>query len=141
MNFWDSSALLPLFIQEETTRTILELKAGSREIVIWTLTPVEVVSAVSRSLRLGRLSAEDAEKAISYWQGFLSELYLVKNIEGVKWKAMRLLRLHSLRAADACQLGAALLACEDNTRGQTFFTLDAKLAQAASKEGFRVLPV
>lgn len=43
-------------------------------------------------------------------------------------------------AADALQLGAALVATYDQPLGSAFVTLDAKLADAARREGFRVLP-
>ena len=53
---------------------------------------------------------------------------------------MRLLGLHHLRAADALQLGAALVAAYDQPLGSALVTLDARFADAARREGFRVLP-
>ena len=53
--------------------------------------------------------------------------------------AVRLLRVHSLRAADALQLGAALAAAEDQPASLRLVTLDGQLAQAAQREGFTVV--
>ena len=51
----------------------------------------------------------------------------------VKQIAERILRLHQLRAQDAQQLAACILANEDHPID--FVTLDARLALAAHKEG------
>ena len=55
-------------------------------------------------------------------------------------RAARLLAVHPLRAADALQLAAALLWCEEQPHGEGFVSLDARLREAAGKEGFAVLP-
>jgi predicted nucleic acid-binding protein len=59
--------------------------------------------------------------------------------EGVRERAERLLGIHLLSAANALQLAAALVSVEEKTRGFRFVTLDEKLAEAASKEGFSVI--
>jgi predicted nucleic acid-binding protein len=52
---------------------------------------------------------------------------------------MRLLRLHSLRAADALQLAAAIVLSEHDPATLPFVTLDDQLARAAELEGFSLL--
>jgi hypothetical protein len=59
-------------------------------------------------------------------------------VDTVKSLATRLLRLHSLRAFDALQLGAAVHWAEGHPQGRTLHTLDARLAPAARREGFLV---
>jgi len=54
-------------------------------------------------------------------------------------QAIRLLRLHPLRAADAQQLAAALVLSDFEPRTLPFVTLDGQLAAAARREGFEVL--
>jgi hypothetical protein len=49
------------------------------------------------------------------------------------------LLVHDLRAADALQLAAAIEAAEGRPRGLGFVTLDLRLADAARREGFRVI--
>jgi hypothetical protein len=48
--------------------------------------------------------------------------------------------VHPLSAADALQIGAALLTAGDRPETLEFVTLDRVLARAAQLEGFRVLP-
>ena len=140
MKFWDSSALLPLIIQEKNSESILDLHSKSEAILIWTLTPVEIVSALSRLERMGDLSEKSFNQALEAWNVLKEGLYVVREIEEVKQRAIRLLRTHPLKAADSMQLAAALIAFADHPQGKGFVTLDTQLAKAASKEGFEVLP-
>jgi hypothetical protein len=60
-------------------------------------------------------------------------------LEPLRRLAQRLVRVHPLRAADAFQLAAALVAAEPDPSGVEFVCLDPRLANAASREGFRVV--
>jgi predicted nucleic acid-binding protein len=53
--------------------------------------------------------------------------------------AVRFLRVHSLRAADALQLAAAFIAAERRPPSLEVITLDERLADAARKEGFALV--
>ena len=64
---------------------------------------------------------------------------VVGPLERVRQVAIRLLRVHPLRTADALQLAAAVVASEDRPRTLDVVTLDARLALAARREGFAVL--
>jgi uncharacterized protein len=57
----------------------------------------------------------------------------------VKARAKRLLGVHSLRAADALQLAAALTPVYDDPLGHSFVCLDARLSEAR-REGFTLFP-
>jgi uncharacterized protein len=59
----------------------------------------------------------------------------------IRETAVRFLRVHPLRAADALQLAAAFLAAERRPSSLEVVTLDDRLAAAARKEGFVVLEV
>jgi len=56
----------------------------------------------------------------------------------IRETAVRLLRVHPLRAADALQLAAAHDAAERRPSSLEVVTLDDRLATAARKEGFVV---
>jgi hypothetical protein len=58
----------------------------------------------------------------------------------VKSIAIRLLRVHALRAADALQLAAALVWADGVPSGSVLHTHDRRLATAAEREGFEVRP-
>ncbi len=59
----------------------------------------------------------------------------VQPVDQVRDQATEYLKQHPLRAADALQLAAALVAHQP-----TFVTLDERLRKAAEAEGFIVLP-
>ncbi len=60
-------------------------------------------------------------------------------MEQVRNRAIRLLRLHPLRAADALQLAAALTAAAEDPERLHLVSSDDRLSAAAQREGFRVL--
>lgn len=64
----------------------------------------------------------------------------VAHLDSVRARARRLLEAHPLRAADALHLGAALVAVEERPHGIAFVSFDLRLADAAEREGFEVLP-
>lgn len=69
------------------------------------------------------------------WDGW-SE---ITNVELVRRHAERLVESYPLDAADALQLGAALIAAEGDPANLDLVTLDRNLADAAEREGFAVL--
>jgi predicted nucleic acid-binding protein len=56
----------------------------------------------------------------------------------VRDQSIRLLRVHPLRAADALQLAAALIAATFQPDSLEFISLDGRQSEAAEREGFRV---
>jgi len=138
VRFWDSSAVVPLLIHQERSSRVASWVSGDNAMVVWTLTPVEVVSALRRLVR-ERAVSEDAARVAEIRLGEMMErCHVVIDVEVVKSLAARLLRLHSLRAFDALQLGAALHWTEGHPQGRMLHTLDSRLAQAAEREGFLV---
>ena len=63
----------------------------------------------------------------------------VTAVEMVRRHAERVVETHPLRAADALQIAAALVAAEEDPGSLPFVTFDRNLAAAAEREGFRVL--
>jgi len=84
VRFWDSSALIPLFVEQDDAKT--------------------------------------------------------QPTNKLRQRALRLLRLHPLSTADALHLAAALVASEENPHTLPFVCSGKRLAEAAAKEGFPVLP-
>lgn len=140
MKFWDSSALVALHVSHEHTPALRRLHAKDSDVLAWILSDVEMRSAVARLTRDGALGATDAQSAIERLESFWKSVHPVSVIEPVKLRAKRLLGAHSLRAADALQLGAALTAAYDEPLGREFVCLDQRLGSAARREGFVLLP-
>jgi hypothetical protein len=63
----------------------------------------------------------------------------VAALDAVRTRARRLLEVHPLTAANALHLGAALLVTEERPEAVGFVTFDARLGEAAAREGFETL--
>lgn len=140
MIFWDSSALVPLLVAENESAYCINALGQDREVLIWSLTPVEIVSALSRRRREGALHAKEYYKAKKRLQLLVDAAYLVTAVQKTKSRAIRLLEVHPLRAADACQLAAALVASQEDPKRLAMMILDRRLQDAALREGFVVNP-
>lgn len=139
MTFWDSSALVPLVVEEPRSRSCRALQRAHRGTVVWVLTRVELVSALYRLVREGLLDATDLPEAIRRVDALERRWNEVTAIDLIRDRAERALAVHDLRAADAMQLAAALVQCEDRPKRRRFITADSKLAAAALAEGFDVI--
>ncbi|MBI4014050.1 MAG: type II toxin-antitoxin system VapC family toxin [Candidatus Rokubacteria bacterium] len=140
MRFWDSSAVVPLLIQQEPSSRVAAWVAEDDTMVLWTLTPVEVTSALRRLVREQVVAERLARLAEDRMDELVRACHVIIDVDPVKALATRLLRLHPLRAFDALQLGAALHWAEGQTQGRMLHTLDSRLALAAQREGFVVPP-
>lgn len=138
MRFWDSSALVPLLVPEASTERLTALMREDPATAVWWTTPVECASAVARLAREERMSRYATAQAVELLTTARRGWSEVPPTDRVRDQAMRLLRLHPLRAADALQLAAALVLAEHDPRTLPFVTLDERLALAAEREGFAV---
>ena len=140
MRFWDSSALVPLLVAQARSAHADAWLAEDGELAVWTITPVELASAVMRLAREGGITESAANQAESRIDELMRVCHVVIDTDAVKSQARRLLRVHALRAADAMQLGAAWDWAAGRPTGRVFHTLDTRLGLAARREGFRVVP-
>ena len=138
MNFWDTSALTPLLVEEVDSELRETQLVGEPLILVWYGTPVEIQSALSRRRRDGSLSPQQEQLAATRLAELQATWAEVEPTSAVRDRAIRLLRVHPLRGADAFQLAAALVACSEKPAGFGFFTADARLREAAFAEGFRL---
>ncbi len=140
MRFWDSSALVALYVEQPAAGVVRRLLGAAPEIASWWSSRVECVSAFCRLGREGELDERSLSTAIQLMHQDAEEWREVQPSTSVRREAERVLRTHPLRAAGAAQLGAALVACEHDPARLPFVCLDDRLAEAARKEGFEVLP-
>lgn len=139
MRYWDASAIVPLAIAEPSSDQALEWFSQDPVLVTWAWTRVELASAVERRARQGQLSREERRSCLDRFADLARSWDEVVDLQSVRSRALPLLARHPLRAADAAQLGAALLVAEDDPSSLTFVCLDEQLALAADREGLRVL--
>ncbi len=107
--------------------------------LVWALAATEVVSALARKRREGALTGArftGAKVRLAALEGAWNE---IAAWDSVRARARRLLEAHTLTAADALHLAAALVAVEERSSGVGFVTYDARLAEAAKREGFSLL--
>jgi len=137
MRFWDSSAVVPLLLEEPRSGRVRELLEEDGRVVVWWGTPVECASALARLRRDGGLSVADEAAASRRLDALRRSWHEVLPGDQVRAQALRVLRLHPLRAADALQLAAALEWSGTPASG-AMVTFDERLAAAAALEGFTI---
>jgi predicted nucleic acid-binding protein len=139
MRFWDSSALVPLLVTSQATPAVIEAFRADPEVIVWWASLVECTSALARLEREGHLDGSARVAAKGRLERYATGWQEVVPADRVRDTANRLLLVHPIRAADALQLAAAIVASEDDPRSLTIVTLDERLARAAEREGFPVL--
>lgn len=139
MKYWDASAIVPLLVQQTKSSSMGGLLIEDSHIVTWWATSIECCSAVMRLGRTGFLAPEEAERSLARLRELQNGWEEVTPNGELRDIAERLLRVHALRAADALQLSAALIACGRDTRRLSLVCADDRLRDAARKEGFEVL--
>lgn len=139
MNYWDSSALVGLLVEEPSTSTLRDLLDSDPDQTVWCLASVEIASALARRLREGLGGARETSFR-SGWRGLSEYWREIAAIDQVKARSLRLLNTHALRSGDALQLAAALVASDDRPENLPFVCLDDRLRDAARREGFPILP-
>lgn len=138
MRYWDASALVALCVAEPATDALRHLVGGG--IVTWSISAVEIASAIERRARDGSLGSAERAAARTALTELAAAWTDVSALGPVRERALRLVAAHPLRAADAMQLGAALVAVTDRPEGHAFVCTDVRLRDAAAREGFLVLP-
>ena len=139
MRFWDSSAIVPLLVRETSSTRSKALLREDSVVLAWWAAEVECTSALARLERDKSLSRKAAVSAYQRLAAFRDSWNEVQPTAGLKETAARLLRVHVLRAADALQLAAAIVAAEGRPSTLGFVCFDERLAGAARKEGFEVV--
>jgi predicted nucleic acid-binding protein len=140
VRFWDSSAVVPLCVAEPRSASARSLLEGDLAVAVWWATRTECLSALTRRMCEGELSPAGYRAARRVLAALAETWVELLPSEAVRATAERLLAVHSLRAADAFQLGAALAWCGGQPASHSLVTLDSRLRDAASKEGFDALP-
>ena len=136
MRYWDASGIVPLLVRQARTADMEHLLQSDPIIVTWWGSPLECLSAILRLEREGRLTPRDVQLAERRLHALQDGWDEVAPGEACRRLAARMLRVHGLRAADALQLAAALLAADNDPSQLDVVCLDRRLGEAARKEGF-----
>lgn len=139
MKFWDASAIVPLLVAERATRSVQAIARRDSDMLAWWGSRVECASALARLERDALIDGKGAATAFDRLKQLADGWHEIEPGEIVRESAVRFLRVHPLRAADALQLAAAFVAAERRPSSLQVVTLDARLADAARKEGFELV--
>ena len=139
MRYWDASALVPLVVAEPDSDRVRSWLSVDDGIVTWAWTSTEIVGAVERRAREESLSLQQRREALARFAALADAWDEVTDMLAIRSRANSLLARHPLRAADAGQLGAAVLVREQLAGELVFVCLDLRLSLAAERESLRVL--
>jgi predicted nucleic acid-binding protein len=139
VKFWDASAIVPLLVAEPTTRRLQAIAGEDPDMLVWWGSEVECISALARLECAAALDVKGIAVACNRLTQLANGWHQIEPSEIVRESAMRFLRVHPLRAADALQLAAAFIAAERRPPSLQVVTLDERLADAARKEGFALV--
>ena len=136
MRYFEASALVKRYVVErhsaEVRRQLVsDVPATSR------LSEVEVASALVRRSREGAFSIADRDRAIAALEADSASILVVELTPEITARARVLLQRHSLRAGDAIQLASCLYLRDQVGKEVPFIAFDARLQQAARREGLR----
>ena len=141
MRFFDASAVVKRYVDESGSAHVRRLLVPG-EVIVSRLSEVEVGSSINRRMREGALSAEQRDRVLAALIDDLATWQVVELTPEITSTALRLLRTHPLRAADAVQLASALFV-DANLPGPLteFVAFDRRLIDAALREGLTVVQI
>lgn len=139
MRFWDSSALVALLVHEFDTPARAAQLAEDSAVAVWWAAEVECESAIQRRVREGVLSKAGSRLARERLAQLAATWHEVTPSPTLRRLAIRLLRTHPLRAADALQLAAALTLALAGLERLGFVSADRRLNEAAQTENLMTM--
>ncbi|MXW72184.1 MAG: PIN domain-containing protein [Acidobacteria bacterium] len=125
-------------MDEQETPRRQSLLRQDRQVVTWWGSSVECASALHRLHRQGELDAAGLAQAGERFETLAGTWFEIEPSGRLRRRALRLLRVHPLRAADALQLAAALVAADEDPPSLDVVSSDVRLSDAAFREGFTV---
>lgn len=138
MSFWDSSAIVPLCLNEERSSSARRLWRLLTDHTVWREVSVEVSSTLAR---LEREQILDEAGRIRSERRFLlveKDLRIVDSSDRLTELARVFPQVYGLRSLDSLQLAAALVWCKEFPKNKNFVSADARLLDAAENVGFKV---
>lgn len=138
--FWDSSALVPLCVQQQASGDFRKLWRQSTRVTVWWSTVVEIRSALARLRQDKFIDQKGLQFALARLEAMRRKWGEIVPGEKLRDIAEMLPSAHGLRALDSFQLAAALIWCNEKPKNRVFVCDDSKLSVAAQTVGFTVVP-
>lgn len=131
--YFDSSAFVPLLVDEPSTERCTSVWSASVEVVSSVVTFVEVHAAFAAALRSRRLDATQHRRAIAEFSGIWQSVTQVAVDDAMIRHAATLTTSHRLRGYNALQCATACAAATDDL---VAVSGDRDLLRAWSELGF-----
>lgn len=138
MRYFDASALAKRYVREKGSLKVQRLLSSGLGATS-RLSAVEIVSAVMRRVREGRLSEKDCDRVLAALGADMTAMLVVEITAAVVTRAQLLLQRHHLRAGDAIQLASCLHLQEQLDDETSFVAFDGRLITAARTERLKTL--
>jgi uncharacterized protein len=134
--FFDASAFVKRYVSEPGSEEVVSLCNGADDIVMSILCPVEIVSAVSRLQREGRVSARQYAAIKAHILSDIRDITLVPIETTVVRNAISALESSPLKTLDSLHV-----ACAMQWKPDYFVSSDIQQIAAAKKIGLKVRQV
>ena len=138
ITYFDTSAVVPLLVDEAGTATAADLWDHADRLVSVALVRVEARAALARANRLGRISALQLHTAKAELEALLDQVDLVVVDEDLIAAAGDVAEVRTLRAYDALHLAAARRADDEDL---VLVSGDGALLDAAAALGMATASV
>lgn len=140
MRYFDTSILVPLFIEERATAETRQLlkRLGSRELATSQWTRVEFSSLLARDVRMGLIQPLQATEIDAQFESLVTRAFtlIVPNADDYALSKQYLQRYETkLRAGDAFHLAAA-----SNHGVAGIYSLDHEMVRAGKRLGLPMKP-
>lgn len=140
--FFDTSALVKRYVNERGSRWVQSITASTtrNKIIVARITWVEVLSALARLQREGKLTPLDMATAIlTFRHDWDTQYQVVELDQTLTLNAGQLVQRYTLRAYDSVQLASALKLkpafAKATLASLTFVCADKRLLKVAQAEG------
>lgn len=134
--YFDTSALIPLIIDEPGSNICERLWNDATRIVSVRLLYAEARAALAKAQRMGRLTWSDLTSAVEVLDGFINEIDFVEISENLVRTAGAMAEELGLRGYDAVHLAAAQAVADNDT---ILISGDQRLIAVATRLGLSVV--
>ena len=139
MIYWDTSALVKLFVQEVGTDIVKGLIRKDPNVVISKIAFPEAHSAYARRKREQILSERDYRKTVHRWNRFWKSCLIIELSDEILSVTETLIKNYPLRGFDAIHLASAIFFRDSIDSSLKFACSDKRLLEVAEKERFSVI--
>ena len=138
MSFWDSSAIVPLCVNQKNSQSAWRFWRMFSNRFVWRECVVEGASAFALLERQGMLDESSVRKAEDRLKLAEAKWTAIEPHSRIIEIARTLPAIYGLKALDSLQLAAALVWCKELSKNKNFVAADRKLLKAAETAGFTI---